>query len=331
MSTLGGLNPTLMDVANRSDADGKITKSIVELLSETNEVLEDATWLEANDGTQHKTTVRTGLPSATWRQLNYGVQPSKSQTAQIRDACGMLETYAKIDKSLADLNGNAAAFRLSEDRAFIESMNITWADTLFYGNTALNPERFMGLAPRFNALSGFAGADNVIDGGSNDTDNTSIWLVVWGPNTVHGIYPKGSKAGLMHRDLGEDTFIDDDGGEYQGYRTHYKWDCGLTVRDWRYVVRIANIEVSDLLKNAASGADLVDLMVQALELVPNLNMGRPVFYCNRSIRSFLRRQISNRSNLALSMDEVAGKRVMSFDGVPVRRCDALLNTETRLT
>ncbi len=331
MPTLGGTNPTLMDVANRMDADGKITRTIVELLNETNEVIDDATWLEANDGSSHKTTIRSGLPSATWRMLNYGVQPSKSQTVQIKDACGMLEAYAEVDKALADLNGNTSAFRLSEDRAFLESMNITWADTLFYGNTASNPERFMGLAPRFNALSGFEGADNVIDGGSNDTDNTSIWLIIWGPNTVHGIYPKGSKAGLNHRDLGEWTLEDANGGKFQGYRTHYKWDCGLVVRDWRYVVRIANIEVSDLLKTAATGADLVDLMTQALELVPNLNMGRAAFYCNRTIKSFLRRQIQNRSNLLLGMEEIAGKHVMAFDGVPVRRCDAILNTETRLT
>ncbi len=34
--------------------------------------------------------------------------------------CGMLETYSEIDKALADLNGNTAAYRLSEDRAFLE-------------------------------------------------------------------------------------------------------------------------------------------------------------------------------------------------------------------
>jgi hypothetical protein len=47
-------------------------------------------------------------------QLNYGVASSKSRTAQVTDSCGMLEAYAEIDKALADLNGNSAAFRLSE-------------------------------------------------------------------------------------------------------------------------------------------------------------------------------------------------------------------------
>ena len=50
---------------------------------------------------------------------------------QVTDSIGMLETYAEVDKSLADLNGNTDEFRLSEDRAFIEAMNQAMAQTLF--------------------------------------------------------------------------------------------------------------------------------------------------------------------------------------------------------
>lgn len=323
MAEITATNPTLMDVAKRLDPDGKVDK-IVEMLSETNEILDDMTFMEGNLSTGHKTTVRSGLPSATWRKLNYGVQPSKSRTVAVTDTCGMLEAYAEVDKALADLNGNTSEFRISEDRAFLESMNQTVATKLFYGDTDSDPEQIMGFGPRFDDLSAENGG-NIISGGGSGSDNHSIWLVVWGPNTVHGIYPKGSSAGFQHNDLGEVTLEDAAGGKYQGYRTHYKWDMGLTVRDWRYVVRIANIDNSALTKDASSGADLIDLMTQALELVPNLGMGRPVFYCNRTIRSFLRRQITNKSNVNLTMEEVAGKKVVAFDGVPVRRCDGLLN------
>ena len=330
MAVLSTTNPTLADVAKRYDADGKID-TIVELLSETNEVLEDMTFLEGNLPTGHKTTVRSGLPSSTWRKLNYGVQPSKSTTVQITDTAGMLEAYAEVDKALADLNGNTASFRLSEDRAFLESMNQTMASTLFYGDTGTDPEKFMGLGPRYNSLSAESG-DNIIVGGGSGSDNTSIWLVCWGPNTCHGIYPKGSQAGLNHQDLGEVTLEDAANGKYQGYRTHYKWDIGMSLRDWRYVVRIPNIDVSDLTKDASgSSAALVDLMVQAVEKLPNVNLGRAVFYGNRTISSILRRQITNTSNVRLSMDEVAGKRVMSFDGIPFRRNDAILNTEATIS
>jgi len=300
------------------------------MLNETNEVLDDMTFIEANGFTEHKTTIRSGLPTGTWRKLNYGVQPEKSRTVPVKDSMGMLETYAEVDKALADLNGNSAAWRLSEDRAFVEGLNQTMAQTLFYGDSSLDPEKFMGLAPRYNSLSAENGV-NIVDGGGSGSDNASIWLIVWGPNTCHGIYPKGSAAGLDARDLGEDTLLDAAGGRYQGYRTHYKWDNGLTLRDWRYVVRIANVDVSDLTKNAAAGADLIDLMAQAIELIPNLGMGRPAFYMPRKLRSFLRRQIANKvAGSTLTMEDVGGKKVVAYDGVPVRRTDALLLTEARV-
>lgn len=322
-----GKKLTLLDLAKRLDPNGKIS-AIAEILSQTNEILDDMVWVEGNQPTGHVTTVRTGLPSATWRKLNYGVQPSKSSTAQVSDHIGMLEAYAEVDKKLADLNGNTAEFRLSEDRAFLEAMNQEMARTIFYGDV-INENSFIGLAPRFNDTSAKSG-ENIIKGSGTGNTNTSIWLVVWSPNTVHGIYSKGSKAGLDMKDLGEVTIEDANGGKYQGYRTHYKWEAGLTVRDWRYVVRIANINVNTLTKNASTGDDLLDLMVQMVEIPPSLSIGTPVIYCNKTIKSFLRRQMLNKNNVHLNLDEVAGRKVMTFDGIPVRRCDQIVNTESAI-
>lgn len=330
MAVLGTANPTLGDLAKRLDPDGSIAM-IVEILNETNEILDDMPWMEGNLPTGHRSTIRTGIPAPTWRKLYGGVQPSRSTTAQVTDNCGMLENYAEVDKKLADLNGNTAAFRLSEDKPIIEGISQELATTVFYGNEGTLPESFTGLAPRFNERNATiaASGDNIIHAGGSGSDNTSIWLVVWGEMTVCGIYPKGSTAGLYHKDLGEVTIENADGsnGRMQAYRSHYKWECGLTVKDWRYIVRIANIDVGDLTKDATSGADLLDLIAQAFEQVPSLSAGRPVLYCNRTIKSFLRRQQKNSKNVQISMDQVAGKRVMMLDEVPVRRCDAILNTE----
>ncbi|WP_349355972.1 major capsid protein, partial [Escherichia coli] len=201
----------------RVDPNGKVDK-IIELLGQTNPILQDMPFVEGNLPTGHRTTIRSGLPSATWRLLNYGVQPSKSTTVQVTDSVGMLETYAEVDKSLADLNGNTAEFRLSEDRAFIEAMNQQMAQTLFYGDSSVNPQQFMGLSSRYSSLSA-GNAQNIIDAGGTGTDNTSIWLVVWGENTVHGIFPKGQKAGIQMEDKGQVTLEDANGGKYEGYRT----------------------------------------------------------------------------------------------------------------
>jgi hypothetical protein len=282
---------------------------------------------ESNLPTGHRSTIRTGLPSAAWRMLNYGVPQSKSKTAQITDSCGMLEAYAEVDKALADLNGNTGAFRASEDKAFIQAMNITMAETLFYGDTGKNPERFLGLAPRFSTLdkSKAASAENVIDAGGTGNALTSIWLPCWGPQTIFGIYPKGSQAGLKHNDLGEVTLFDDAGGKYQGYRTHYKWDLGLVLRDWRYVVRIANIDLASI-----SDEDLIKMLIMASERLPDQSLGRPVFYMNRQTRTRLRLARLNKNNVQLTYDNVEGKKVTYFDEIPVKRSDAILLTERQI-
>lgn len=327
MALIGTTAVTLADIAKRTDPNGKID-AIVEMLTQTNEVLEDMPFVEGNLPTGHKTIIRTGLPSAAWRKLNYGVPQSKSKTQPVTDTCGMLEAYAEIDKSLADLNGNAASFRLSEDRAFLEAMNQEMAATLFYGDTAKDPERFLGLAPRFSTLDKAKApcGENVIDaGGAAANKLTSAWLVCWGDQTVHGIYPKGSKAGFQHQDLGEQTLKDDKGGQYQGYRTHYKWDIGLTVRDWRYIVRIANIDLA-----AITDEKLIEAFVAAVEALPNQKMGRPVFYMNRQLRTRLRNALRRAQNVHLGIGEAAGKAVVSFDEIPVKRCDSLLNTESKV-
>ena len=326
MATLSANNPTLIDVASRLDPTLNIDK-IVELLAATNPVLNDMSFMEGNLPTGHKTTVRTGLPGVTWRKLYGGVQPSKSRTAQVTDSCGMLEAYAEVDKALADLNGNAAAFRLSEDKAFIEAMSQEMASTLFYGNETTEPEAFTGFAPRYNSLSAQNG-DNIVNAAGSGSDNTSIWLVVWGPNTCHGIYPKGSTGGVQMRDLGEVTVENVDGasGRAQMYRSHYRWDCGLTLRDWRYVVRIANIDVSDL-GTLANTKNLITWMIQAAERIPSFGAGWAAFYCNRTIREKLRLGILEKVASNLTFESVAGKRVMTFDEIPVMRTDALLNTE----
>lgn len=334
MTTLAANNPTLLDVAKRTDPDGAIA-TIVELLSATNPVYEDMTFVEGNLPTGHKTTVRTGLPTPTWRKLYGGVQPGKSTTAQVTDNCGMLEAYAEIDKALADLNGNTAAYRLTEDSAHIEGIAQKAASTLFYGNEGTEPEAFTGLAPRYNSLSA-QNADNIIDFGGTGSDNMSIWLCVWGPQTGHGIYPKGSRGGLQMEDKGQVTIenVDGAGGRMEGYRTHYRQDMGLSIRDWRYFVRICNIDSSVLNAGDATAVTaqkaLITAMIKASERIPTLGKGRAVWYVPRNIRENLRLGILEKVSNNLSWETVEGKRVMTFDDIPVKRADALLNTESRV-
>jgi len=333
MAVLGTENPTLADLAKVTDPDGSIA-DVVEILNQTNEILEDMTWMEGNLTTGNRTSIRTGLPSPTFRKMYGFVQPTKSRATQVTDNCGMMEDYSQVDKALVDMAGNPAAFRLQEDRPHIEGMNQTLATKLFYGDETTAPEEFTGLAPRYNSLSAENG-DNIIAGGGSGSDNASIWLICWSPNTVHGIIPKGSKAGIQQRDLGEVTVQDTVGtstGLYQAYRTHYRWDVGLSVRDWRYIVRIANIDRSLLTVDISTGADLNDLMHQAVTEIPNPAMGRCAWYMDKQVLSFLRRQTANAvSNSTLTTDMVGGTMQTSWGGYPIRRVDALRTNEATIS
>ncbi|EOC1277677.1 major capsid protein [Cronobacter turicensis] len=330
MTTLSG-KYTLLDVAKSFDPDGSAA-SVAELLNQSNEMLLDMPWYEGNLPTGHRITTRTGLPDVVFRKINGGVPPSKASTAQIDESCGILEARCEIDKDLAMLNGNTASFRLLQATAFIEAMNQKMQNQVLYGDVNSTPEAFTGLGPRFGAIaSGGANKANIIDAGGTGSNLTSIWLVGWGPNTIHGIYPKGSEAGLKHNDLEEGDAFDANGNRYRAYMDQYQWKCGIALHDWRYVVRIANIDVTALTKNAASGADIIDLMTQATEKIQSLSGVNPVFYGNRTIGSFLRRQTVNKvASGTLSYDEVGGRPATIFSGIPYRRVDALNTTEARI-
>ena len=346
MATVGSSALTYADWAKRMD-DGYKVARIIELLSQTNEILEDMLVIEGNLPTGHKTTIRTGLPQATWRLLNLGVPNAKSTTAQLVDTCGNLETYAVIDKDIADLNGNTAEFRLSEVKAFLEGMSQQIAATLIYGNQFLNPERFTGLAPRYSTknTANSNTAFNVLDGGGTASTNTSIWITVWGDDTFHATFPKGKITGLQHRDMGEWPVLDTSSNTYQAYRDHFKWEIGLVLRDWRYVARIANIDVTQL--TGVSAANLINLLIRGLYRLPTApvsatvvqtsdtpevraNMGRTVIYANRVVRTYLDLQAMNKTNVLLRIEEFDGKPITTFRGIPVRTCDAILSNEAQV-
>lgn len=344
MAILGVNNLSLLDWAKRLDPDGKVSK-IVELLSEQNEILQDMSFMEGNLPTGHRTSVRTGLPTVYWRKVNAGVSPSKSTTAQIDETIGMLEAWSEVDKDLAELQSNLGAFRLSEASAFLESMNQEMAETFFYGNdvdgSGVSSAEFNGLSVRYNAFTNNGNSENVIDA-AQTAEECSVWLVVHGQQSVHGIFPKGSQAGLKHSDMGLVTIqdandtADGSGGEALGqarmrvYQDHFQWKAGLVVKDWRYAVRICNLDITETL---ASASNLIELMVKAFYKIPNLKQGKAVFYMNRTMFQALDIQRMNKigdgsgySNL--TYDTVDGKSIASFRGIPIKICDALLNNET---
>ena len=322
---------TLADWAMRVDPDGKIP-TIVELLAQKNEIIPDMHWEEGNLPTGHRIVQRTGLPTVMARSLNQGITPSKSTTAPVDEAAAYIEGFLEVDKKLAELNGDEAAFRMSEADGFLEAMNQAFANITMYGDPTAAPAVFRGFSARYNKISGGAFAQNILDGGGTGSVNTSIWLVVWGPGSIAGIFPKGSKAGITHTDLGVqvvENVAGIGGARMLAYREHWEWDCGLAVKDWRYAVRICNIDTTITSNNVA--ADLIGLMSRSIDRIPSLTAGRAAFYMNRTIHSILKIQALAKSNNALSVEEGLTQIEFKFLGIPMRKVDQILNTEARVT
>lgn len=333
--------PTLMDVARRSG--DKSAAKIVEVLRRSNDALDDIPWKMCNSGVVDKVTLRTSLPQPTWRMLNSGVGVSKSTTKQASFTCGMLETYAEVDKKQVELaargqvddaSSNAAASNAiaKENEAFIEGFNQEISRVMFYGSPAV-PQEPVGFSHFLNDGTDADMAKNLINGGGTGDKNTSIWLIAWNEDAVTGIYPQGSKAGLSEKFLGEVTLEDEKGGKFQGYRTHYSWDAGFAVRDPRCLVRIANIDMDALIKGTTGAADLVELMIAAMYRLPKAARGyRRAFYARPEVIQALDSQTRKQVNLQLSYGDVFGRKILTFrDGIPVREQESLLATEAKVT
>ena len=332
MATIGAGVLNIVDVVKGLNPDGSVAK-VAELLNRVDEIMYDIPWVEGNMTTGDQITIRTGIPVPVFRRMNQGIAPTKSTKAQVIEACAELADISTIDVEVAKLGGNPGAVRLSEAAAHIEGMNQVFMNTLWYG-TYVTPESFVGLAPRFGSLSA-GNSQNIIDGGGVASANTSVWLIGWGPDTVYGVYPKGTIGGLQHKDLGEQLIAvtaGNPGTLLLSYVDMYIWNCGIAVKDWRYCVRVANIDVNNLV-GQTSATDLANKMIRAIARIPSFDKGNFSFLMNRTVYEMLaiQRREDVRAGGQLKFVEVDGKMIPFFMGIPIRKSDSILLTESQVS
>lgn len=342
-----GAWPNIYDVSSRMDPKGDIPV-IAEMLSQHNDYRSDMPMKEANGFTFHEEVFRTSIPAGSWRQYNQGVPYGKSTTAKFRVGMAMLADWSQVDRSLARHSGNEAKFRESEDVAFLEGMSQTVAETFVYGNTTSNPAQFMGIAPFYNTVSvaNAQNALNVIDGLGTGSSNTSLYLLGWGEETIFGVYPRGSKAGLNWEDQGTVVpAFDSMGNRFPAYTSYFEEEIGLCPKDWRYGGRIANLDTTAA---GLAGSNAPDLFALTRKLLMNLPTGgrttgisttdaphgdpsvRTVMYMDRTLRYWFDIQSIRNRNVLLPPDQSAGRAWSEYDGVPMKIIDQIVNTELRV-
>lgn len=342
--------PSLVDWAQMADPDGTIA-DIAWILSQCNDILKDVIWHEANMPLGHKVTLNSALPQGTWRGNNQGVPSSKPLNSQVEFSIGMLTDYSKVDKAEADLYGQVGKFRWNQDQPHIQGMSQQVASAFFYSNENVTPSQFTGFSPYYNSLvtSTAQTAKNVINAGGSGGSNASMWLVSHGDETTFGIFPKGSQAGLVYQDKGDiRELYDANGNGYEGYTSYFEWKLGLAIKDWRYSVRICNIDTTTAGLLGTSPPDLNVLLAIAANKLPtstrrmsNITESdapgdpvpgtNPALYMNRTVKTGLEIQAIRDKNVLISLKEYAGQPVEMWRDIPVRVCDALLTTETTVS
>jgi len=337
MAVFGDDVLTFADLKQRMDPNG-MPAQIAELLMQSNPIIDDIPWKASNMPEGHRSTIRTELPDVNLRRLNQGTVSTKSVTNQIEDGMAMIEAWSTTDVKLLELYGNEAATRMGEGRAFIESMGQKVAELTFEGSVADDDREFNGIRIRYDSTTGDTGDNVLLAGGADAADNASIYLVGWGPD-VHGIYPKNTQAGLVHTDHGKQIIQEDDnlgGAKLSAYVDQWSWDCGLVVKDWRNIVRIANIDVGQWLEVGDTTQNLDDystnamyLMARAMHRIPNLSAVRPCFYMPRSVfEGFDVQSLARTTANVFETRQVDGKMMTTFRGIPMKVCDQLGIAET---
>ena len=333
---INGYAHTLSDLQKTLNPDGSIAR-VMEVLNESNPMMQDIPWEEGDLPIGTKTVIRTGLPTPSIRRINRGTAATKGSTRQIIDVCMNLEDRSCIDVELLAGKPNPEAYRMAEDDAHVEGMAQYVARQFIYGDLENDPDVFNGFTPRYNTLKdegkGSVGHQVISAGTANSQGkNGSIWFIDWGDNRVVGIYPKGTMAGIKKQDLGESDVNDADGKPYRAVQTLYNYKCGLAVKNVRSVVRVANIDMATI-KNLTDAQQkaLIDKFVYAknrLWLPKN-----PIAYVSNVLYSWFEFYLTNNNYIHVTSDQVTNgaSPILRFNGIQLKKMDCMEDTEAAVT
>jgi len=339
MAALGANLVTLADVAKSKN---KQIGKVAEVLVQHNPMLNDIPYQEMNEGTIHKEDIRSALPDVYYRKANQPIPASKSTIEERTFTASHFESKSQIDKAVAQRGGTdrIAYNRWNQAQGHLQAHSQELAALMIYGSPSTANRKSAGFFDIYSSLnSSEETAKQIVDGGGTGSDNCSVLKVHWGERSIFGVYPKGTEAGLSRNDHSKGGSLvqihgkDEQGnaGTFWGYEEDFMTDHGLVVKDYRQAVRIANIDVSNLV-SGTDAADIIDLMISANYKIDDLNNGKGCWYMNRTIEAHLHKQALTKvgAGAGLTFENFQGKQILMFLGDPIRRMDALLNSESRV-
>ena len=169
-----------------------------------------------------------------------------------------------------------------------------------------------------------------IDAGGTGTNFTSVYFVNWGERTCSGFFPKNGQAGLKKEDLGQKTVTDPNGNEFEALVTKWNWDVGLTVRDYRAVGALRNIDTAWF--GTATSAQKQKLIENVIRVHDRLRDPNAIMYCSRSMYTFFKLCLIDKNNVHVDLVTLEnGIKELRVDGLIVRKLDCISEKEAKVT
>jgi len=319
---------------------------VVNVLSQVIELFRDAQWIMCNNRTSHKVARVATEPSGTYVDYNEGIDPVTGTKDVVEEPTCMLEALSQIDARLLKHSVDGNAERMAEDQIILNRLGKDVAYGFFYEtrNSGNNKGKVIdGLGNRvgYKTLADAYVYDNAKGETPSATANKmSLWLIGWGDKKVQMLYPRNDAPGGQSPDgvegLGikmtpypEDWVYDANNKPYRGYRTLLQMHYGIVIFDPRYIRRQVNISATG---NVATGDYTWDeeVLMDAIGDLPDLEGA--AIYVPRKLRTQIWKRAKNlTSPVEIVDDQVFGKRIATFMGIPVRLVDQLLATESKVT
>jgi hypothetical protein len=336
MASVGTLYPHVIDMTRQMHR-GKVLPD-VQLLHQEDGLTGILPAKQCNDGTTHLWRTETALPTVYQTAHGEGALPSKSQGAEERATCTMLQSWSVIPRTTSMIGGAQAALRAKEDGQHREAMRQKYNRTLVYDNRNINLNGIYGIQPLFNRLAAPKLKQFFDAGGTVDGQLTSIYFFNAGPD-FYVITPEGIPGGYRRINHGQQVETRSNGNQLSVFKTEHEWHFGMVNEAWPSIFRTCNINVPDLLTltNNQAPTSFLNVIHSFMFAKSRFRrrMGTPYAMVSDSVWLAIMRIASVSSQNVVTIEKAAGQfgdyEKLFVHGVRVIRNDQILETESRVT
>jgi hypothetical protein len=317
---------TLGEVLKSYDPEGKL-HDIIDVFSDQRPILEEAYWTESNDFTSHEMLQLVSKPAGAFMRVNEGYTKEGVETIPVKEQLAMLGSLFEIGKKVLERQRDPVAWRVQRTQLHVRGMLENFNRKFWVGSATTEKKEVDGILTRYNATTD----TNVWDCSSWDGDTPSgtyyfpVVIVKWGINGVQLLYPKGGTTTFVENDRGLVDLLDVNSKPYPGYRSYFDFNYGIGVADDRCVQRLVNCDSREIVGHDYFENTLID----AIEALPNLD--NTAIYCGRQIMAAIRKRFNEKSNVNFYPDTVWGRKMLTFQGLPIVKDDSLSTAETTVS